>query len=313
MLCTLALSSAMLGLFMWPSHASQVWRVLADWPTLLLSQVLAVDLAGLAILAYRVRHRVPLRSAIAVLRSTLLAPERLAGLAITAFAVRWTMLQAVAWKSSIPVLHPFAFDRQLAAFGAAFTGRHPWEWFAPLVHSSFWLGLIDLGYVAWLPTYVIAMLVAAWAPYSAERRRFLFAITLLWVAGSWLGVLVSSAGPVYYHRVTGLASSFDSLTTLVHTHAPRANLLQSALWDAYRGAGSPLIAGISAFPSLHVAVPALFVFAAPTRFRWWAICLTGWTWLGSIVLGWHYLADGMGGILLALTCWWLAGCVSRLS
>jgi membrane-associated phospholipid phosphatase len=72
------------------------------------------------------------------------------------------------------------------------------------------------------------------------------------------------------------------------------------------GRGSAdVIAGIAAFPSLHVAVPALFVCAFPRwRFVW--IPFTAVTLIGSILLGWHYLIDGYAGVALAWASWRVA-------
>ena len=74
------------------------------------------------------------------------------------------------------------------------------------------------------------------------------------------------------------------------------------LWDIYAakrfGAGS----GISAMPSMHVAMSTWTVIAfrsfAP-RFAW--VALTGWVVITalSIALGWHYACDGIAGSLLA--------------
>ncbi len=307
MLAVLFVSSILLAIVAWSGAAPEALAPLADWPTLVISQVLVLDLLGLSVLWYRLRHRDPLREAIKALRPTLLSTERIAGLAIACFVIRWLMLQAVAWKSSIPALHPFAFDRQLVSLSIALFGRPVWELFAPIAESRFWLGLLDFAYYAWFPVFVAVMLVVAWAPYSRERRRFLLAVVLLWVTGSWLGVLLSSAGPVYYSAVTGLQSSFDRQAALIAVNAPLAASVQTRLWAEYLAGPSSVVAGIAAFPSLHVGVPGLLSFAAPPGLRWWAVWLTAITWLSSILLGWHYWADGAGGILLAGVCWWCAG------
>lgn len=277
-----------------------------DIPTALLAEVLALDMAVIAVFAYRARHRVSWAEARTALRPTLLSLERLLGLALIPLVMRWLMLAAVGWKASIPMLHPFRFDVSLARLDAQLTGRAAWEWFGPLTRSAWAMQFLDVSYYVWFVVLGFVMLAVAWAPYGHDRRRFLVAMALLWTLGSLVGVLMSSAGPIYFSRVTGIVSGFDTLASRVAKQAPIAAAMQATLWRYYNHSSGQLVAGISAFPSLHVAVPALFAFAAPRRWRLAAILLTGLTWLGSVVLGWHYLVDGAGGIALAGACWLLA-------
>src|SRR5262249_25056206 len=64
---------------------------------------------------------------------------------------------------------------------------------------------------------------------------------------------------------------------------------------------------VAAFPSLHVALVALFAFASrPVSRSWYRINLlfVFLMVLGSVVTGYHYLLDGIAGIALAGLCWW---------
>jgi hypothetical protein len=96
----------------------------------------------------------------------------------------------------------------------------------------------------------------------------------------------------------------------VHAEGPLvAILLQDALWNAYRGGESGYWMAISAMPSLHIAVPALFGLAGWRAHRALGAAIWAYTvivLLGSVHLGWHYAVDGYVGILGALACWWLA-------
>ncbi len=277
-----------------------------DVPTAVLAEVLALDMAVIAVFSYRARHHISWAEAYAALKPTLLRPERMLGLALVPLVMRWLMLAAVGWKASIPMLHPFRFDIPLAHLDKWLTGRAAWEWLELLTQSAWIMHALDVSYYAWFVVLGFVMLAVAWAPYGRDRRRFLVAMALLWTLGSLAGVLMSSAGPVYFSRVTGGVSGFDTLAGRVVERAPIAAAMQAILWRYYNHSAGQLVAGISAFPSLHVAVPALFAFAAPRQWRQAAILLTGLTWLGSVVLGWHYLVDGAGGIALAGACWLLA-------
>jgi membrane-associated phospholipid phosphatase len=61
---------------------------------------------------------------------------------------------------------------------------------------------------------------------------------------------------------------------------------------------------------MHVAVATLYALYWSGRSRaagaaFWLFALV--IYVGSIVLGWHYAVDGIGGFILALLLWKLAG------
>jgi membrane-associated phospholipid phosphatase len=88
---------------------------------------------------------------------------------------------------------------------------------------------------------------------------------------------------------------------------------QRLLWDSYQGHLHGATAGIAAFPSLHGAVPAYLARATrPDWWRWPAWLLTLVTWFCSVLLGWHYLVDGTGGILVAVGACLGAGLIPRV-
>lgn len=71
-----------------------------------------------------------------------------------------------------------------------------------------------------------------------------------------------------------------------------------------------LVSGISAMPSIHVAVS---VFAALwlQQYRRSFLTLSGWTYaviiyIGSIHLGWHYATDGFVSAIAVTLMWWLS-------
>ena len=293
------------------AHTSGVLLPSLDLPAVMLAEIPALNMTIIAILVCRARRHASLPEARTVLQRSLFSPDRLLGLALVPVAMLWLMLMAVGWKASIPVLHPFQFDVFLARADQWIVGREAWEWVEPITRSVLVMRALDTAYYAWFVILAFVMLATAWAPYGHQRRRFLVAMAGLWTLGSLIGVLVSSAGPVYFSRVTGRAAGFDTLAGRVTAHAPIAAAMQARLWHYYRSGAGQLVAGISAFPSLHVAVPALFALAARKYWRLAATLLTALTWLGSVVLGWHYLVDGFGGILLAMTCWFVTGLLTK--
>lgn len=285
---------------------------LSDLPSAFLALGLTADLVLLAIVWRRVSARQSWGAAVNDLRGGLLRSERIIGLTLVTFATRWLLLTAVAWKSALPSLHPFCCDESLARLSSRVLGRPAWEFLEPLTRSSLFLHAADLFYYLWFAAFAWVMLVVAWGPYSARRRRFLIGMALTWTVGSLLAIAVSSAGPVYFSRVTGDASSFDLLANRLMDHQLLAAGFQQVLWDNYQGQLHGAIAGIAAFPSLHVAVPAyLALNTRPGSWRRAAWLLTLATWFCSVLLGWHYLVDGPGGILVATAAWVSAGLIQK--
>jgi membrane-associated phospholipid phosphatase len=87
-----------------------------------------------------------------------------------------------------------------------------------------------------------------------------------------------------------------------------------SLWEAYRQHQVAIGDGISAFPSLHVAITVLAAIAAWRVSRWLGIaaaCYALLIWFGSIMLGWHYALDGEAAVLGTFVIWLGAGRLAR--
>jgi membrane-associated phospholipid phosphatase len=81
------------------------------------------------------------------------------------------------------------------------------------------------------------------------------------------------------------------------------------LWSGYIGATKGSI-GISAFPSMHVAMAVLFALYATRRSR--LVGLLMWAFaaiimVGSVILGWHYAVDGYASVLISIAIWKACG------
>ncbi len=108
----------------------------------------------------------------------------------------------------------------------------------------------------------------------------------------WIALQFPTAGPAFYHP-----DLFELEGTL------SANS-QSALLQYMKGEieQNGFIPGTMAMPSLHVGVSFLasWYFARHIRRALLPAMLSVvFVWLSTIILGWHYVADGLGGILVA--------------
>jgi hypothetical protein len=188
-------------------------------------------------------------------------------------------------------------------------GRLPWQYLSALLARPSMV-LLDRFYAVWYLAFAYVVIREAWSRPSRRQARFFGAFALVWIVGSVLAVVIPSAGPVFYARVTGDATPYGHLEWVLSTGPLLATTLQRDLWSAYAQGAGGLVKGIAAFPSLHVAMPALYAASARgPRERWLWIAFLLLTLVGSIVLGWHYAVDGYAGIVLSVACWRVAGFV----
>ena len=68
--------------------------------------------------------------------------------------------------------------------------------------------------------------------------------------------------------------------------------------------------GISAMPSIHVAMAVVFALLGMRVNCWLGIVLIAYAviiQIGSVILGWHYAIDGYVSIILTILLWKLVG------
>lgn len=217
-------------------------------------------------------------------------------------------------KGAIAIVAPFSWDARLAALDRTLHfGALPHEWLLPLT-PDWALRTLNIGYNFWFFALIMAWVAAAFTVRNPGlRHQYLMSFMLTWFVGGFLVAMsFSSAGPCYYARV-GLGDLYRPLMEALRAADARfpiwALTTQDMLWDGFAGdrRGS---AGISAFPSMHVASATLFALAARqlgtvafvVGVAYWAMILAG-----SILLGWHYAVDGYAGTLIAFLAWRVAG------
>jgi hypothetical protein len=221
------------------------------------------------------------------------------------------------FKAAIPLFHPVAWDERLAAWDRALHGGHAaWEWLQPVFGHPYATAFVNTLYHLW---FFVTYGVLVWQALSLVRPRlrmqYLLTTLLLWsLVGNLAATLLSSAGPVYFARVTGLADQFAPLMAYLHQANDvvpvMALQVQDMLWQAYSGNGAGIGEGISAMPSLHVATAFSYALVGFAVRRWLGILFAGFAafiMVGSVHLGWHYAIDGYAGILATLVIWFAVG------
>jgi hypothetical protein len=216
-------------------------------------------------------------------------------------------------KVAIPKQIPFWLDQPLAAAERQLFGVDPWLLLDRLLG---WAAVpADRLYGLWLPVQLLVLFVVVLEPPSRAKSRALIAYSLAWLLlGVGVATLFSSAGPLFYDRLLGGGQFVMLRETLEARNAWVALAESDRMWAAIGHGGPSLIAGISAFPSMHVAISVWMYLAArplAPRAAPFALAYAMFIWLASVQLGWHYAADGLGGAAGMVAVWALADQVQR--
>lgn len=222
----------------------------------------------------------------------------------------------VAYKALIPEINPFAWDTAFMDLDAwVHGGRHPWTILLPAFGSPGMIDFLDAVYITWFPALVLTMVWQAWSGRDPLRAQFFLTYVLSWILlGLLMAVVFSSAGPCYYRAVVGAPSTYDALMAHlggVDGMKPLLALeIQDHLWGAYVGENDSRYQGISAMPSMHLAMAMLMVLVYFRASRVAGIAATVFACLillGSVMLGWHYAVDGYVGAAMVVPVWWASG------
>ena len=216
-------------------------------------------------------------------------------------------------KYAIPREMPFWLDQPIAHVERSLFGADPW---LLLDRAAGWAAVpMDWLYGCWLPTQSVALFLLILARPSPAKSRVLIAYSLAWfVLGAVAAVLLSSAGPLFYDRLYG-GGTFAGLDATLRDRGAWIALAESGrMWEALVRNEPGLVSGISAVPSIHVAISLWMVLAARSiapRATPAALSYFLLIWIGSVQLGWHYVSDGLVGALGMVGLWYLAPMIQK--
>ncbi len=222
------------------------------------------------------------------------------------------------FKSMIPAINPFSWDVEFAAWDwLLHGGNHPWQLLQPLLGYPLATQIINIVYLTW---FFLLHGTLFWQAFSLKnpmlRQQFFLTFVLAWVLlGSLGAVMFSSAGPCYFGLVTGLDDPYRALMDYLRSVEQTAGLpvtlaAQAGLWGAYEAAGTAPFAGISAMPSMHLAISALVTLLCWRTHRLLGTAMIVYTLLillGSVHLAWHYAVDGYLAIAGVWIIWIVVG------
>jgi hypothetical protein len=218
-------------------------------------------------------------------------------------------------KTMLPDIRPFYADRVLADLSEWLHGELMWRYTTALLPPDATGILCQVYFGVWGLLLSCGLLACVLAPQLRElRTQYLWTHLLMWpLLGNVVAGAAMSAGPIYYGLVTGDSSRFAGLVMYL-AHYPPLMEGASNLWKAYASGQATVAAGISAFPSMHLANATLFMLMARRihpALTWAGAAFVLVILFASVHLGWHYAVDGYFAVGATVAIWAVVGRMLR--
>lgn len=216
-------------------------------------------------------------------------------------------------KNLLGYFNPYQWDESFAILDQSLHGgTDPWILYFPALQA---LG-IEPATVVYIHiwgflNFFLPVFVLLFETNPALRLRFFLLYGIVWVGlGNFVAGVFLSAGPVYYGLVTGDAGRFADLFAAIDAYGFQATItprLQAILWTFHVEGRTLFGTGISAFPSVHVAMATLiglYLWRKLGRFGAVALLFPLAIQIYSVLLGWHYAVDGYFSIIVVVAAWY---------
>jgi len=285
-----------------PDHVAALYLALVGCSVAMLVGLDIAIRAGL-----RTPGRTPSRAEMRTVRRERWSPARAlaVGSALVGFYVTYLAYRNL--KAIVPLLRPGdLFDRQLADLDRSlFDGNDP----AALLHSILGVGIptqvLSTAYAAFIVFLPLSLAVAL--VFFRDVRSGLFyatALSINWVLGAVSYFLLPSLGPIYF-----APAAFAELPHSEVTRLQGLLLDQRVEFVSHPTTATPQ--SIAAFASLHISMSLTAALAAHLLGLGRRLRIGLWSWfalttLATIYLGWHYVLDDVGGLLIGVAALVLA-------
>ena len=214
-------------------------------------------------------------------------------------------------KSSIPLLTEYTWDSTFIAWDRAIHGDDPWRILQPILGEPIVTAALGHLYHVWFALiYVGPVCFAIYVKDKKLKTQFFLCYLLTWVLVGMVGaVSLASVGPVFLEPLLGdpyFSEQTDYLLAANAVHTVPVVEVQQLLLEWYGRGEFGLGRGITAMPSMHVALCALYIFATWPIDRRLGIAFSVFALIiaiGSVHLAYHYAVDGYVSFVLVALIW----------
>jgi hypothetical protein len=224
-------------------------------------------------------------------------------------------------KSQLPFIlgHNYKFDRPLFSLDKAiFLGHEPAIVLHNLLGDSISAEFLSSVYLWFLPLVPLALAVwLVWSRNLGFGYWFACSQCLAWTLGTISYFALPTLGPgiqyPWLYQTVQDTSAGHLMNSLANSRVWAVNTSAPSLKDL-----TSTLSGVAGFASLHVAITLLvaLMIQYTTTLRWLKIVFwvnTCCTAVATLYFGWHYVADDIAGVAIALVSFYVGGWASGQS
>ncbi|NMW31059.1 hypothetical protein HKD42_03185 [Altererythrobacter sp. RZ02] len=218
-------------------------------------------------------------------------------------------------KAAIPLFNNYTWDETFIAWDRAlFGGYDAWEVLQPVLGFPIITAALAFLYQVWFLLLYPGCLFFAFARIAPTlRRQFFLTYVLSWtVIGGAMATWLASVGPCFAAPILGIPT-FDAQMAYLNAANEQVPIMtltvQEMLLDWFSADANGLGSGITAMPSMHVAIAFLFWLAVRQHSRRWGMAFGIFfaiTWISSVHLAYHYAVDGLVSVIAVAALWKLS-------
>jgi hypothetical protein len=213
-------------------------------------------------------------------------------------------------KSFLPFINETMYDREMHLLDRAlFFGHEPATVMQNALGTNVTAHVLSYIYLAFLP--MVPLGVTAWLVWSRNLSFGYWFVTsqcLAWTLGTGSYYMLPTLGPgleyTWLYEPLAKTPTSDLMESLV-------NARQGVRLEGLEGQ----VQSVAGFASLHTAITLLLAlmvqYTVRSTIAKWVVWVNfGLTVVATLYFGWHYVADDLGGIVIAMVSFYVGGIAS---